>query len=341
MWTPFAALMLGVQCSTAFSPLGSPYKTAAKSSLFSAATATEGTTSVAEAPVSEIETATRTSIVVCPAQFCVPGDYEVFFDNLRALNETNVGHCVVAPLPRTEWIKVARQLPTAAFWEAELKVEKTLRWYFDAIDVAIAEILAEEGPEASICLVGHSIGGWVARAYLGGLSGSSSAVQRVARANCRSLVTLGTPHSSPDDALVDQTRGLLRQIAEAPECQPQALADRGIRMTCVCSRALEGKFLTTNVEEQVAASSYFPLLGRLGAQGDGIVPLDLAFLDEPARKVILDDCTLTNLPIRHSHVVPTPWNLWNGFAPSITLPSTFPSYVSEGVLPQWARYISR
>lgn len=84
---------------------------------------------------------------------------------------TDVVASRVAPLPRTEWIKVARQLPTKRFIDAELDVGVTLDWYFDAIEDALAELFAESGEDVEICLVGHSIGGWVARAYLGGMSG--------------------------------------------------------------------------------------------------------------------------------------------------------------------------
>ena len=118
----------------------------------------------------------RVSLLICPAQFCVPDDYQVLFDNLRRSeflsdnDDIEIGATVVAPLPRTEWIKVARQLPTRNFWDATLPVHKTLSWYFDAMETGLAEILASEGPDANICIIGHSIGGWVARAYLGGLS---------------------------------------------------------------------------------------------------------------------------------------------------------------------------
>ena len=116
----------------------------------------------------------RISVLLCPAQFCVPADYESFFETLRVSHnsdsDVSIGTCRVAPLPRTEWIKVAKQLPTKAFLDAELSVPKTLDWYFDAIEAGLAEIFAEEGENASIALIGHSIGGWVARAYLGGLS---------------------------------------------------------------------------------------------------------------------------------------------------------------------------
>lgn len=136
-------------------------------------------------------------------------------------------------------------------------------------------------------------------------------------------------------------RGLLREIEETPSCSPKALADLGVEVTCVGSSGIGGSFLTSNLEELVAASSYLPLLGKLGrdTKGDGIVPLDVAFMGSPATRVIVDECSLTGAPVRHSHVLPTPWNLIDGFAPSIKLPTNFVSYVSEGVLPQWSRFV--
>ena len=179
---------------------------------------------------------------------------------------------------------------------------------------------------------------------------SSSAVVSLAQTQCSSLITLGTPHISPEDALVDQTRGLLREIAESGSCSPTSLSnDLGIEISCVCSNSLSGDIFgskdngpSTNILESVVAlSSYLPLLGRVGADvaGDGIVPLELAFMEDPARRVEVSRCQMTGAPVRHSHVVPTPWNLWNGYAPSIVLPDDFCSYVSPGVLPQWSKYI--
>ena len=117
----------------------------------------------------------RVAVLLCPAQFCVPADYEILFQSLRKLvrddDSPEIGTCRVAPLPRTEWIKVARNLPTRSFLEAKLPVHSTLSWYFDAMETALSEIYALEGPNVNVSIIGHSIGGWVARAYLGGLSG--------------------------------------------------------------------------------------------------------------------------------------------------------------------------
>lgn len=114
----------------------------------------------------------RLAILLCPAQFCVPVDYEELLATIQTHPQSNVevvATCV-APLPRTEWIKVAKQLPTKNFLDANLSVKVTLDWYFDAMETALADLFAEGGDDVEVCVIGHSIGGWVARAYLGGLS---------------------------------------------------------------------------------------------------------------------------------------------------------------------------
>jgi hypothetical protein len=174
---------------------------------------------------------------------------------------------------------------------------------------------------------------------------SSTAVSKIALENnmISSFITLGTPHESPDTALVDQTRGLLREIAETPSCSSNTLVnEKGIDTTCVCSSSLAGNFFTTNIEEFVAASSYLPLLGKTDAsvKGDGIVPLDLAFMEEPARRVVLPECPTTGRPIRHIHVLPTPWNLWDPSAKSISLnDADATSYVSPDIVAEWSQFI--
>ena len=86
----------------------------------------------------------KTAVLICPAQFCVPIDYTGLADSLKSRNP-NIGTCVVADLPRTEWIKVASHLPSQDFINASLKVDNTLDWYFDAMESALKEIYSKEG----------------------------------------------------------------------------------------------------------------------------------------------------------------------------------------------------
>jgi pimeloyl-ACP methyl ester carboxylesterase len=284
----------------------------------------------------------KLAVLLCPAQFCVPVDYAKLLDTIQS-EQTNVDIVAtrVAPLPRTEWIKVAKQLPTKNFFDANLSVKVTLDWYFKAMESALTELFAEGGEDVEVCVIGHSIGGWVARAYLGGLSGSSTAVYRLGKERIKSLITIGTPHISPESALVDQTRGLLREIASSEDCSSQCLAESGIKITCVGSSSLSGKLITTDLEEIIAATSYLPLIGRLGAdvKGDGIVPTELAFMESPARRVEIEKCSMSGEAVRHAHVLPTPWNVFDGSAASIKLPEDIIWYGSPGVLSQWLKYV--
>lgn len=169
---------------------------------------------------------------------------------------------------------------------------------------------------------------------------SSTAVYRHAKDRISSLVTLGTPHTSPESALVDQTRGLLREIASSPECSSQSLADRGVKVACVGSSGLSGRLITTDLEEIIASTSYLPLLGTLkDVKGDGIVPTELAFMESPSRRIEIEQCSETGNAVRHAHVLPTPWNLIDGSAPSISLPDDIVWYGSPGVIGQWLEYI--
>jgi hypothetical protein len=120
------------------------------------------------------------------------------------------------------------------------------------------------------------------------------------------------------------------------------LQERGIQITCVGSSGLAGRLLTTELEEMIAATSYLPLVGRLGpdVKGDGIVPLNLAFMESPARSVEITKCSETGSAVRHAHVLPTPWNLIDGSAPSWSLPEDIVWYGSPGVLGQWIQYIT-
>ena len=282
----------------------------------------------------------KIAILICPAQFCVPADYQSLIQSIQKRNPLVIS-AKVAQLPRTEWIKVARQLPTQSFFTASLNNAKTLKWYFDAIESSLAEIYAETDNDTNICIIAHSIGGWVARGYLGGLGQSSTAVYKSALERCTSFITLGTPHSSPDSALVDQTRGLLKEVESTYECSSEYLTENNISVTCVGSSGVKSNLLTTDLEQIVATTSYLPLIKKWSSiiseavEGDGIVPKELAFMDSPAKNIILEKCSKTGNPVRHAHVLPTPWNLWDGYAPSISLPDDYTWYGSDGVIDQW------
>ena len=150
------------------------------SSLFSSQTSTDSSAEATSSPLPE----RKIAILLCPAQFCVPNDYSELWEALPSHIEVSDGDDTtvtrrvaidkelsrVVPLSRRDWIKVAKQLPTKDFIDANLRVHKTVDWYFDAIEEGLCDIIDAGDDIDGICIVGHSIGGWIARGYLGGLA---------------------------------------------------------------------------------------------------------------------------------------------------------------------------
>ena len=105
---------------------------------------------------------------------------------------------------------------------------------------------------------------------------------------------------------------------------------------------MKANIVTTNLEEIVAATSYLPLTGDWTKiaiiKGDGIIPEDLGFMDG-CNRVVVEKCSITGNNVRHAHVIPTPYNLWDPAAPSISLPEDFCWYGSEGVIDSWVQYV--
>jgi alpha-beta hydrolase superfamily lysophospholipase len=146
-------------------------------------------------------------VVLCPAQFGTAEDYTQLKQDLRARGFD----LYAAPLRRFDWFKIVPATLTMDFFTASLKPAKTLGFFYEALDKAFAQVEADYGPDAQVAVLGHSIGGWVARSYIGEQMGAELASRRVC-----SLVTLGTPHNPPPAdspiAALDQTRGLLTYI---------------------------------------------------------------------------------------------------------------------------------
>lgn len=209
---------------------------------------------------------------------------------------------------------------TAAFWQSRLRPVPTLNFYFEALDKAFAAVDEEFGPDSMVTMIGHSIGGWALRAYLGECLGAERSRKRVAR-----VITLGTPHNPPpiDSPLfkVDQTRGLLTYINEkfpagAP-LEPEQLvcvAGKGtmtddfeaLRQSAIWDPE---KRRSPLLERMVALPSYFALSGTaFGISGDGLIPIETAVLTGGCASVLLDDC-------HHSGFIPTALD-------SILLPDT-------------------
>ena len=213
----------------------------------------------------------RPRVIIAPAQFGVPKDY----DDLSALLRQR-GHTVAcAPLSRLSWLRIVPSVFTEAFFKGELKPQGTLDFFFEALDAAVADV----GPDEDIAILGHSIGGWVARAWV-----VDRGEQRVKR-----FVTLGTPHNEPPEGLfsnIDQTRGLLKYVRA--NCPPDPSIFTCVAGTATSTAALGDVFKLDAWDEELRRSpllealvslpSYLALSGKnpFGVKGDGLIPVATA-----------------------------------------------------------------
>jgi len=209
----------------------------------------------------------------------------------------------------------------------------TLNFYFEALDACFAQVDQEFGPDEGVTIIGHSIGGWAVRAYLGEVCQNSERVRRV--------ITLGTPHNSPPTdsllAKIDQTRGLLTYInaqfpAGAPLAPDQFVCVAGTGTTTdniselLRSPAWDPELRRSKLLERLVACPSYAALGgaAFGVSGDGLIPLDCALLSG-CRPVVIDDC-------HHSGFIPTALD-------SILLPPSYQWYGSEEKFEQWAHLL--
>ena len=224
------------------------------------------------------------AVVICPQQFGgKPGDYATLTTQLRER-----GHPVyVAKMSALDWLSITKSAFSAAYWKGELEPSEALGFYMDAIDGAVRRL----GDDEEFTILSHSIGGWVARAWLGEVAEES------VRARCKCYVSLGTPHAAPpEDSIVskvDQTRGLLKYVNDR---WPGAFWE-DIKYTCVASTGVSGK-LEFKLDSLLAYASYFALIGQGDVPGDGITPVGGALL-EGAESVVLDE-------VFHADVIPSP-----------------------------------
>eukprot|EP00970_Alexandrium_tamarense_P014874 scaffold4463_cov201-Alexandrium_tamarense.AAC.6 len=219
----------------------------------------------------------------------------------------------VMPLERYEWIRVAGGLfDIPNFYTGNCRPDGLgYGWYVNRLRNTIEEAYNLSGGE-KVLMVGHSAGGWLARAALG----DGSWIRSEARAadRVRALITVGAIHKPPagDAASSCVTRGALAYL---DEMYPGAyLAEEGIRYVSVGGDAVVGKqpqknqqLLSSNDEmkerseevndvykvrgegsaSSVAYTSYTAVSGKGEITGDGVVPLEWALL-EGSRTIVLE-----------------------------------------------------
>lgn len=186
-------------------------------------------------------------------------------------------------------------------------------FYFDAA-AAIIERVKLEYPDRKIHLVAHSIGGWVARAYCGEVADPEDVNKRFI-----SLTTLGSPNYPPPAGegiwgSIDQTRGLLDYV----NLRFPGAFHKGMKYVSVGGVGTKGRF-GGGLEESIAYISYLPLCGKGDAEGDGIIPESVAFLEGSTHVRVME--------AKHSGFIPTA-------GPSIKIPG-YVWYGTPEIVDQW------
>ena len=110
----------------------------------------------------------------------------------------------VVPVDRTDWLRVAGGLLDADFRAGEGTPDgRAFGWYLErtgeTVRKAKAKAAASGDADARVLLLGHSAGGWLARAALGDGTPESSLARLNAAEDVCGLVTLGTPHLPPPE----------------------------------------------------------------------------------------------------------------------------------------------
>lgn len=223
------------------------------------------------------------------------------------------------PVKRSDWIRVAGGLlDFPDFYLGNAKPTGFgYGWYVkrvkETVDLAYEQ--QEDGNKEKVLVIGHSAGGWLARAAMadGSWSGGDDdddveAVRTSDRIRC--LATMGAIHRVPEDESTCVTRGALKYTDEN---YPGAfLKDEGIGYVAIGGAAIVGddakdddaaaqpadlkgseaddyyKKRGEGNSNRVAFTSYKAVAGDGNLIGDGVVPLEWTQL-EGAKQIQLPD----------------------------------------------------
>ena len=244
------------------------------------------------------------SFIVCPGFGNDEQDYRnplnlgaelSFVETLRSECVENVD---VLPIKRSDWLKL---LPAAAsnpfaFAKGDIRPDQLYQFYIQELRMMVNDKVSSS-PNTPVVLIGHSAGGWLARDYMA--DGSTLPLEVVG------LVTLGTPHSSPETGKVsdDATRGALRFVDEN---YPGAfLQSSGVVYVSVGGTAVPANETAVKGDPAFFANdAYLAVSGVKVDQrkGDGVVPLAYTLL-QGSTKVVIEGAY---------HSIQAPNNFWYG-----------------------------
>lgn len=255
------------------------------------------------------EYAAKTPIVILPGfgndakDYISPLGEEQETGMVAALNKRGFVNVQVLPVQRLEWARVIGGLLDGAWYSGEQSpYGNAYGWY---ISRARAEIkAASEKSGTKVVLVGHSAGGWLARAILGdGTTPWDEESSSAGQDYVSTLVTLGAPHFPPPDSSKCATRGALSFVSD--QFPGAFLASKGIQYITVAGDSVTGmdvaaaKATEDNAElddlytrrgegsaQRVAFVNYEAVSGDGTLSGDGVIPLKAAHL-QGARQITI------------------------------------------------------
>jgi len=232
------------------------------------------------------------------------------------LKAQGVKNVYVVPIMRPQWLLIVLGIFTADFWQSSCRPLQLFGFYCKSVDETVRLAQLETGKSA--ILVGHSAGGWLARAVLSDgywmQEGKSSDANAILSSDLvLGLVTLGAPHFPPSSTGADMTRGALsfvdrRYPSAHLKNNNNNNKGRGVFYVTVGGGAVMGNSSAAEGSvERFAARSYLQVTGSSSEErGDGVVPLSSTHLPA-ALQITIKDCW---------HSIQAPDNRWYGGDPA-------------------------
>lgn len=239
----------------------------------------------------------ETPIVICPGFANDADDYKsslVAALEKRGFNSKNI---YTLPIKRFDWIRVATGLFDPNFYTGNCSpTGLSYGWYIKRLKETVDKAYNACGNE-KVLLIGHSAGGWLARAAMGDGNWSNNDMEKntIRTADrIRCLVTVGSIHKDPSNPATCVTKGALMNTNRL---YPGAfLKNDGIGYVSVGGYAFKGdntiaenrngefnKSCHDNeklqISPKVAYNSYKAVAGEGNLDGDGIVPLEWTKLE--------------------------------------------------------------
>lgn len=169
---------------------------------------------------------------------------------------------IIVPLTRKDWWVTLGGRPVTPI--------------LDFLDQTLRQALQDHQAE-QVNLIGHSAGGWIARIYLGDMPYYGRTWS--GRSRVKTLITLGTPHTS-------QERWTRTNLEFVNRTYPGACCS-DVEYVCVAGKATYGK-PSWRLGDWFTYQSYQLTCGRGDCWGDGITPVAAAHL-EGATNLTLDN----------------------------------------------------